>query len=49
VELLWISHFVMPDLIEQAAMSGGHGGLLNGIHLPSTRQGKKVDPGSSPG
>jgi len=33
-------YLVMPDLIEQvlsaarcAAMSGGHGDLLNGIHL----------------
>jgi hypothetical protein len=23
----------MPDLIEQPAVSGGHGWLLNGIHL----------------
>jgi hypothetical protein len=30
-------------------MSGGHGGLLNGIHLLSLDHEEKVDPGSSPG
>jgi hypothetical protein len=36
-----------------AAMSGGYGDLLNGIHLSlflkKMKKKKKVDPGSSPG
>jgi hypothetical protein len=36
----------MPDLIEQPAVSGGHGWLLNGIHLLHHHRHAGLDPAS---